>query len=319
MKSPFPGYGLAPCTGAPRLAKILGGSLSQENSAMESNGVTKQRPIHGRRWCQYSLRLLMLFVTLCAIACGWLGVKVDRGRKQKAVVDALEKRCFRISYDYETDDMGNLVPNPRLKVPQFLRRLMGDDCFTNVVEVEAYNPSVRLYLDGLDEVSYLPLARKAMPESLRLVAQLPHIKKLHLEREEMDDSRLDQLQCLSDLECLSLNGAMVSNSGLAKLRAFPKLRSLELGYTLVTDEGMATLACLNRLEVLRLDGTDVSDTGLAVLQNIKNLKCLSLQDMPSSSRVSGEGIARFKEALPNCKLRADALKRPSAVATSGSR
>jgi len=31
------------------------------------------------RWYQFSLRTLLVFVTLCAMACSWLGVKIGSG------------------------------------------------------------------------------------------------------------------------------------------------------------------------------------------------------------------------------------------------
>jgi hypothetical protein len=34
-----------------------------------------------RRWFQYSLRVLLVFVTLCAILCSWLAVKLRQARR----------------------------------------------------------------------------------------------------------------------------------------------------------------------------------------------------------------------------------------------
>jgi len=33
-----------------------------------------------RRWFQYSLRTLLVLVTVCAIPCSWLGVKVQQAK-----------------------------------------------------------------------------------------------------------------------------------------------------------------------------------------------------------------------------------------------
>ena len=54
------------------------------------------------RWLQFSLRMLLIVVTLCAIPCSWLGWKIreaDRLREQtKRQREAAGKILFVISY-----------------------------------------------------------------------------------------------------------------------------------------------------------------------------------------------------------------------------
>ena len=54
-----------------------------------------------RRWYQYSLRTLLIFVTLFAVACSWFTVKLNQARKQREAVEALTKLGCRIGYDLE--------------------------------------------------------------------------------------------------------------------------------------------------------------------------------------------------------------------------
>jgi hypothetical protein len=42
-----------------------------------------------RRWFQYSLRTLLIFVTLFAVACSWFAVKLGQARRQREAVEAL--------------------------------------------------------------------------------------------------------------------------------------------------------------------------------------------------------------------------------------
>jgi hypothetical protein len=44
-----------------------------------------------RRWYQYSLRTLLIAVTLFAIPCGWLAVKMQEKRREWEVVAEIEK------------------------------------------------------------------------------------------------------------------------------------------------------------------------------------------------------------------------------------
>ena len=39
-----------------------------------------------RRWLQFSLRTLLIVVTLSAVPLGWVGWKCEQGRRQRAVI-----------------------------------------------------------------------------------------------------------------------------------------------------------------------------------------------------------------------------------------
>ena len=60
--------------------------LSQEaNSAILRRMVDTAKP--RRRWFQYSLRSLMIFVLFWSLACSWLAVKMQQARRQRAAVE----------------------------------------------------------------------------------------------------------------------------------------------------------------------------------------------------------------------------------------
>lgn len=47
------------------------------------------------RWFQYSLRTLLVIVTLCGIPCSWLAVKLQQARREHEVAAAIEKLRVR--------------------------------------------------------------------------------------------------------------------------------------------------------------------------------------------------------------------------------
>ena len=53
------------------------------------------------RWFQFTLRTLLVFVTLFAIACSWLGVKMQSARRQQETVAAILKDGGFVLYDYQ--------------------------------------------------------------------------------------------------------------------------------------------------------------------------------------------------------------------------
>ena len=105
---------------------------------MDMNASSQSQSLlpYKRRWYQYSLRSLLLLVTLCAFACSWLAVKIERGKRQKTAIAALKAKGITVNYDYEMDGDGKLLPNAVTNVPQWLRDCLGDDCFATVVEVD---------------------------------------------------------------------------------------------------------------------------------------------------------------------------------------
>ncbi len=252
-------------------------------------------PAYKLRWYQYSLRSLLLLTLLCAILCSWLAVKINQGKRQKAAVDALKAKGFQISYDYEVDRDGNPRPNGALNVPKWLRYCLGDDCFATVVGVQAPFGFTFGGIGGFHTVCGVT------DDDLRPLTDLPHVKFLSLSGGQISDSALRRMRNLSELEHLRLNSTKITDAGLVELKAFPNLRVLDLDDTNVTDAGMADVVRLNRLEELDLAQTRVTDRCLTMLQNLKALKHLSFM-APWGTLVTREGVAKFKQAMPNCEV-----------------
>ncbi len=57
-----------------------------------------------RRWLQYSLRSLLIFVTLFAILCSWIATRMRYAIEQQAAVKALRKYTGIIEYDYQLQE-----------------------------------------------------------------------------------------------------------------------------------------------------------------------------------------------------------------------
>ncbi|MGD0382246.1 MAG: hypothetical protein ABSA77_01915 [Thermoguttaceae bacterium] len=53
-----------------------------------------------RHWYQYSLRTLMIVVTLFAVVCSWFAVKMQQARRQREAVEELLKFDGYVGYDY---------------------------------------------------------------------------------------------------------------------------------------------------------------------------------------------------------------------------
>ncbi len=125
---------------------------------------------------------------------------------------------------------------------------------------------------------------------LRLVAGLPGLQELHLNRTQVSDDGLRHLAKLTNLVHLHLSGTRVTDEGLQHVESLTSLQAVWLDRTHVSDQGLQHLQNLASLLELWLNDTQVSDNGLRHLAKLTNLAHLHL----SSTRVSDEGLQHLQ-------------------------
>lgn len=136
------------------------------------------------------------------------------------------------------------------------------------------------------------------------------------------DAVIHSLECLPNLQDLTLGGTNVRGHVLGRLGTGGKLRflilvstptddlalteiaqletidQLWLSFTAITDVGLPQLESLPKLDELRLWGTAVSDAGLESLEPLTGLRELWLGE----TSCTASGISRLKAALPGCNV-----------------
>ena len=243
-----------------------------DNAAMQSEPPQADPPNRKRRWFQFSLRTLMIGVTLLAVLCGWFGMKVERARKRHEAVEAIRKLGGYVHYDYEMDPNGFsllLTPPP---APDWLIKLLGIDFFADVAMVDlpgTLPPDLRRHID-LNKPPPEDLRReneRATAICLKQLPLLPHITNLGLIGTQITDDQLQYLEGLDVLQKLWLNGTPVGDAGLVHLKKLPQLRYLVLWFdTRISDVGLKHLQGMSQLRELSLDDTNVTDAGKTELQ-----------------------------------------------------
>ena len=190
-----------------------------------------------RRWFQFSLRTLLIVMTVCAVAFAWWSYKA---RQQREVVAALKKNAM-IVYDFREQ---------RLKKPPYwpawLVNIVGVDYFANVTEVHFHDDTTDADMRGLSKLTTLKLVR------------------IHCPR--VTDAGLKELAGLSSLQELTIYHARVTDEGVAELVGLRELHTLHLDTTKITDKGLMKLAELKSLRGLNVDNTRVTDEGVKELQ-----------------------------------------------------
>lgn len=180
---------------------------------------------HKRRWFQFSLRTLLVLLTL---SCAWLGVVVNRVNRQRAAVQVVERLGGNPEYGDAPVDESWAVGKLRNWLPR--------DYFDHVVAIDFNGTQVSdaglVHLKGLTTLEWLNLSGTQVTD-----AGLTHVKGL------------------TTLKWLSVGDTRVTDSGLVHLEDLTALKFLDLDGTQVTDTGLVHLKRLRVLEWLRLANT----------------------------------------------------------------
>ena len=126
------------------------------------------------RWFQYSLRTLLVVMTLSAIACSWYAAKKQSEERQQEAVATIEKLHGGLHW---TQPSG----------PAWLRNLLGDDYFRTVDAVD-----LGYRLDAVSDAELHQIAKG-----------FPRIEVIDLSWTNVTDAGLENLKGLSQLQTLA--------------------------------------------------------------------------------------------------------------------
>jgi hypothetical protein len=95
---------------------------------MEAEPLKSEPPKRKRRWFQFSLRSLLIVVTLLAVACGYVGSQAEIVRERKAMLALIRS---------EGGDTPGFTHYKRPPPVPWLRRVMGDEWIDTIVLARA--------------------------------------------------------------------------------------------------------------------------------------------------------------------------------------
>lgn len=244
-----------------------------------------------RRRLRITLRLSMALVLVLGILMGW---QVNKARKQKEAVAAVKASGGSVRYHWEFVN-GKLAKGTQPNAPKWMRRLLGDEFFQEIVQVNLHttvdnSTGKRHELASVDRADDL----------LALLGNHQEIRMLSLQGRQVTDESLRSIGQLENLEHLQIFYAgRVTDDGIAHLVGLKVLNSIHIDSSQMSDRGLAILASLPRLENLSLQGHHFSDAGLASLKDMTNLKRLHVGQPrihvdSFEARITDRGIAYLK-------------------------
>jgi len=270
---------------------------------MESEAPRKPR----RRWLQFGLRTLLLATTVFGV---WLGIHMQRVRRQREAVRAIRDFGGCVHYDFQA------APKPtgwqfdsRIEppIPKWLLSRLGVDFFYNVVEVNLVydfdsgaaeaNPNVTdaalPHLESFPKLRALYLKEtQATDDGLRLVGKLKGLTDLYMwDAANVTDEGIFHLSGLSNLKNIHVSNSQIGDESLRVLGSLPLVQSMSLQGNHFTDQGLAHLqdcATLHELWI-GMGPTTITDAGMSFLRQLTNLEGLDL----SNTRVTGDGLAQL--------------------------
>ncbi len=227
-----------------------------------------------RRWLQFSLRTLLVVVTMVGAVSGWLAKEVHKADRQaKILARVTGGDSFYLYADQWSPDSDGPTQNPQDWQPNFLQRMFGENFMRSVVIVN---------FDGSETENLSDQDTAAFGE----LTELRHLSICHA---PVTDESLAHFSRLTHLKELSLSGAAITDAGLKHLAGLTEVEQLLLYDTPITDEGLVHLQRMTHLKYLALKGTKVSNAGLERLACFKELKTLSLP----KSCLGGPGLAKL--------------------------
>ena len=257
-----------------------------DNAAMQTEPSKAEPPKRQRRWFQFSLRTLLIFTLICAVASAWLTHRVERKRKEREAVESIfeDNGAVVYDYDYRIAASSKEIPSARPSGPIWLRNVLGDNFFSEVTGVwfSLHESGPKLGSDaGLEHIN-----------------ELTQLQMLTLSGTKITDAGLVHIKDLSKLTSLDLRECGITDAGLEHIKGMTELHELFLWRTNIGDAGLKHLEGLTALKRLDLGSTNVTDAGLECLKGLRRLQSLTLWN----THVTDAGVKDLQEALPNCKI-----------------
>jgi hypothetical protein len=246
-----------------------------------------------------SLRVFMILVLAGSAGLGWL---IQKARRQRLAVAAIEANGGDVLYDWQ-DSFGN----GQRWAPAWLRSAVGAEHFQEVKRVH-----ISLFSAGDDTGSpngFLVSADRLV----EFCRAFPRLQRLSVAREGATDRALKVVGGLGELEYFRIWRGQFGDAGLEHLTRLPCLRTLVLEDTRLSDNALRRLDSLTHLETLEFAGCLMTNHDMSILPVLHNVKSLTIYEN-KEALLTEQGFVHFSRlpkledlSLTGCNVTDDGL------------
>lgn len=258
---------------------------------------------------RWSLRAMLLFVSIAATACAWLAAARNRALLQDDIIAEVEARDGTVWVERSGPDWLELLGADR-----FRRHIIGAELgekWKNLTAEENIDEETTGLLTRMRRLSRLRYVSFKIEHLTPAVAEalndMPQLRMLSVERgyatrdahdSQVADECLTAIGRMRHLEDLMLTRLSISDQGFRSLAGLTSLKSLRLdvvappGDDFTIDTGPVLLASfprLPKLETLDLALAWIGNRDLPYLSKLPKLRTLSLW----GTQVDGAGLAKL--------------------------
>jgi hypothetical protein len=290
-----------------------------------------------RRWLQYSLRTLFLLTLVVSLAASWVGVQLQRARRQEQALEVLRALGVHVGVRKSPKRIDRLFGIEQV-VPALylvLENPTAEQLATlSTVSCEPVERELRVFLTMTDpDFRSLPripgrcslFLRGAIDDAwLQEVSRHENVTGLHVRAYDVSrsflitDEGVSYLTRLPHLEWLSINGlewlstdgtvhhgiVNIGDEGCRHVSRIRSLRHLRIivsrGYPGISDAGLKSISTLPNLEELHLSRfSRITERGLDCMKDLKHLRQLGLGAPPVT--FTPKDLQRLKERLRHRK------------------
>ncbi|MBC7854219.1 MAG: hypothetical protein IAF94_12360 [Pirellulaceae bacterium] len=269
-----------------------------------------------RRWLQFSLRSLTIFMVVCSLLLAALGWRLQRARKQAEAVATIRAHGGSVVYDYGMQrdangmyEMTAATPNAPPHMPTVLLNLLGQDFFCEVYAVYNAEPApttqreLEANWDAIGEFAHLKILSTSargwrrrgtsLSPGIKNLAKTPEMQQLLIDQGKVDPLDLQVIGELRYLQELRLWGIEFDDAALESLVDLQELRVLEINASKVAMKGTVAISKLRNLEELQLQLCSIGDDEVALLGELSKLRRLTLAESQIGDR-GLESIAKLQ-------------------------
>ncbi|PHS03157.1 MAG: hypothetical protein COA78_18855 [Blastopirellula sp.] len=222
---------------------------------------------------RFSLRTIMILITLICVALTPVGMRINQGYKQQQAVAWVLENGGSVEYQYRYHEIkyGNRegtwvqLPTSIYSTPKWLRDIFGNNFFETVIAVSLspdYRTDKIILNQPFDPSGNVQINTENSPSIF--------FHKKHSSAIALQVTDINILAQFSSLEMVNLTGTQITD--LSPLAKHQNLRVLYLGETPISD--LAPLARLEKIEYLFLNDTRIAN--ISLLSEFKELRCVDI-------------------------------------------